>query len=532
MTNNKLKIKDFLILSFILLIVSLIYINTLDNPFIWDDEVIIESNQFIKDWGSMGDIFEHDIFGASLEQGSFYRPLHALSYMIDYSLWGFNTLGYHITSIFLFLLLLIVLYLLFIQLGLKKILSFILVLGFGVHPINTEMVTFISARGDIIMILFSLLSFLVFLRAIYKKNNLFFILSIFLFILAFLSKESAVVLPIIMGLYLFLFKRDKYKTFLGWFLILVFLSFGYTAFRLIMVGSGQSIALSNIAQASLITRLITLPRIFLTYIVKLIIPFNLHMEYLFVEKSILSLSFILGLPAIILFFYAILRFLKFSKYSLFFTGWFFMGLLPFYQIFLPLAATLREHWVSFSAIGFLGLMALVFKKIFLKLKKEPKARLGFILLIVAIFIYWAGSSLIRNKIWESPKGLYQNDLKYEPNSFLLHNNLGVEYFRESNYFKAKKHFLAANRVTPGLGYAPAYNNLGVIYQREAKTDQAIYCYLQSIKINDYILAYQNLADLYIKKNKTEKARSVLEQGLNLYPNNQILLKYKENINHF
>src|SRR6056297_2072072 len=98
MTNNKLKIKDFLILSFILLIVFLLYINTLDNPFIWDDEVIIESNKFIQEDFELGQIFTKGIWGAKLQANSFYRPINALTFAFDYMIWESNPFGFHLTS--------------------------------------------------------------------------------------------------------------------------------------------------------------------------------------------------------------------------------------------------------------------------------------------------------------------------------------------------------------------------------------------------------------------------------------------------
>src|SRR6056297_2727201 len=147
------KIKDFLILAFIVLVVVLVYINTLDNPFVWDDEVIIESNQFIKNGVNIKDLFSRGIWGAKLKANSFYRPINALSFALDYRVWGLNPLGFHISSIFLFLIALFVLFFLLLNLGIKKQIVYFLVLGFGIHPLNTEAITYISGRADIFLLL-------------------------------------------------------------------------------------------------------------------------------------------------------------------------------------------------------------------------------------------------------------------------------------------------------------------------------------------------------------------------------------------
>ncbi len=532
--KKPLKTRDFLILSFIVLVVILVYINTLDNPFVWDDEVIIESNQFIQNQVSVKDLFSRGIWGAKLKANSFYRPINALSFALDYKVWGLNPLGFHISSIFLFLIALVVLFFLLLNLGIEKRIVYFLVLGFGIHPLNTEAITYISGRADIFLLLFSLASFLLFLKSlktkIQTKKIIYYIGSILMFVLALLSKESAVILPLIVGIFLIIFKRKQIKFYILQLSPLLFLSFLYTIFRFLIIGSSKIGSLSTIAKASLWERIITLPRILLTYIVKIVFPFNLHMEYLFVERSILSPYFILGLPILGLIIYGILKVLKFSKYALFFMGWFFIGLLPFLNIFPTLTATLREHWVIFSMVGFLSLLALLFQKLFLRLK-DKKIKIGLMFLIIALFLYWSGLTVIRNNQWQNPIFLYKHDLKYEPDSFLLHNNLGVAYFRNKIFSKAQNEFLAALNKAPGQGYAPAYNNLAVIYQNQDQKEKAIEYYKKSIMLNNYILAYQNLVELYIKESSFQKASNFLNQGLTYHPQDQKLLNFQKVLNN-
>ncbi|MCH7759716.1 tetratricopeptide repeat protein, partial [Patescibacteria group bacterium] len=246
-----------------------------------------------------------------------------------------------------------------------------------------------------------------------------------------------------------------------------------------------------------------------------------------VEKTWLSPYFLLGLPLIIVVVYLILRYLKPFKHSLFFLSWFFIGLAPFYHWVAPLHATLLEHWVYFPMIGFLVIAVSLLFKFWGKLNYSGNKifRIIAMVLFIGLLIYYAATTIIRNQAWRDPLTLYLNDLEYEPQSFLLYNNLGVEYFRRGQMIEAKKAFLSAIEVSPGSGYSIAHNNVGVIYENEGQIDQAVLHYQKSIILNDYLLAYRNLVRMYLNQGQVKQAEAVLQQGLNLYPQDQELNEY-------
>ena len=77
----------------ILAVISVIvFCNTLDNTFVYDDSVTIVNNNLIKSWKNFHTIFSFNYFILSGELS--YRPLVTLSYFIDYSLWGANPGGF------------------------------------------------------------------------------------------------------------------------------------------------------------------------------------------------------------------------------------------------------------------------------------------------------------------------------------------------------------------------------------------------------------------------------------------------------
>ena len=88
---------------------------------------------------------------------NFYRPLQVASYVVDYSLWGLNPAGYHLTNILLHVGVAIALfYFLNLLFGSQKI-SLAASLLYAVHPAHTQAVSYILGRADILCALFLLL---------------------------------------------------------------------------------------------------------------------------------------------------------------------------------------------------------------------------------------------------------------------------------------------------------------------------------------------------------------------------------------
>ena len=545
MPKNELKTKDRLMcdkknssatLWYILTIIIAIvicYYNSLHNPFIWDQEVVIVGNPMIRSWEYLPDVFKTNVEGRKLTSIAFYRPMEVISYMFDYNFWKLNPFGYHCTSIFLHICNTILLFLLLKKIKITTQISFLACLIFAIHPVNTETITY-SIRGDLLGFFFSMLCFLFFLY--YREGrNIFAFFSILAYLLALLSKESAVVTPFIILIYSILFNRAsktayKNRTYLS--MVLLLISFIYIFIRLVFISASTHGSLSLINEATMLHRILTFPRILLTYIGLLIFPRNLHMEYLFVEKSLTSPYVWLGVPLLITIAYVFFRYIKsiskadvqLKKHLIFFLLWFLIGLIPFYNIVVTLHATLTEHWVYSPCIGFIVLMVILGFQVFHKTDSKLLKNI-MILVLMTLLVYCVFYTINRNRDWSDPMRLYQHDLKYEPDSFILHNNVGVIYFRKGDLKNAKEEFLKAIQVSPDGRYDVAHNNIGVIYENEGDLIAAEKSFKTSILLNNYELAYSNLGRLYLKLGKINDAIEVCIQGRELYPLNPEISYY-------
>jgi len=492
------------------------YANTLRAPFLWDDEVLILRNHFIRDLTHLREIFTTTHFQGGGEGGNFYRPLQIISYLFDYAIWKLNPFGYHLTSLFLHCLVGLGVYFLISKISANNSIGLLSSLFFVVHPVHTEAVTYIAGRADSLAALFLLFAFFVFIQIPAEpspKRNLYWIGASLLYIFALLSKESALIfLPLILFYGFCFVPKTKIKPWIPIFVTFLLISSSYVLTRVAIFGFPEIASLSLIAQAKATIRLLTIPKIWLTYFGLLIFPVFLHMERHFLINSIADPYFWLGLIAIVLLTFCLKATYRRSRIAFFYSGWFVITLIPFLNI-VPLNATCAEHWLYLPAIGFWAAAATICLRAF----KQSSEKLKRMLLILSsiFFLFYCARTIMRNYQWRNPLRLYAHDLKYSPNSFILHNNLGVELFRRGEIERAGREFQAAVKICPR--YATGHSNLGVVLENQGKIKQAIAHYQAAIKLNNYILAFSNLGRTYLKIDQPEKAVAILEKGRRLYP---------------
>ena len=500
----------------IALSVLLVYSVSANAPFVWDDEVMIENNLLIRSWSNVGSLFTSSAFGASFSTDKFYRPLQMLSYMFDYSIWGLNPIGFRLTSIVLHLITSLLFLGILRKLKCLPIWAFFIALVYAIHPIHIESVTYLSGRGDALYLLCLMASFLCYLKSNKRSHSWVYRgLCIAAFVLAIFTKENSVTFPFSLAVFAW-FSSPKVKKETWWTIAtLTSISVLYILWRnpLAIVSNG---VLSNIAEASLFERLLTGPYIVLTYLRLLVAPFPLHMEYHHVVTSIFSLwviAFIVVCGGAFYYFKTEIKHPRFLAGA----GWFLLALAPVSQILKPLASTIREHWLTFPSIGLFIWLALLLSD---KKREITRTQLG---IAISIAMVLGGISIHRNLDWRNPMTLYRHDAYYEPNSFVLLNNIGVIAFRAGDMTTAREYFLEAINVSPRNSYGTAHNNYGAVVERSGNISLAMYHYKKSIEYSHYELAYINFGRHLLRARKLEPLISTLEEGVRRYKNNHDML---------
>lgn len=490
----------------IILIVAfgvIIYANALTNSFVWDDELLITGNSSIRSLRNLPRIFTTEL--APKIGGNFYRPLQTFSYAFDYFFWGMDPFGYHLTNVILHIGNAIIVYFILFMVTGRRNLSLLAALLFIVHPVQTEAVTYISGRADILAAFFmfaSLLLFLLSTRCNYKSVGLYIASAIF-YIFALLSKEATVIFPVLVIL-VGLSSRKKLNIALPgkprffvplrmtkneviYYGIILIITVVYLSVRIVLaLAPGEPLS-SNPYPFSV--RFLTSFKVVVLYLKLLILPVPLHMERVIPIETSLFTSTVF-FPLLFLAGIAVGTIKAYRRKPILFFGiaWFFITLFPYLNWF-PLNAEMSEHWLYLPSVGFFLLFALgvealilsngkkplwegflspimIFKKRCkiavenrshsqtegeapgLKRKKAGFSRSVLSLLLFAILICFSVFTIDRNRDWKDNKTIYQATARSSPGSPRAHYNLGNLYLNKGEFQKAIEAFRRSIRIKP------------------------------------------------------------------------------------
>lgn len=521
--NNTIAVA--LAVAVILIAGSLSYVNSLLNPFIWDDIALIVRNFHIGDLGYLPRLFLEGSYHQDMT-GNFYRPVLMASFALDYRFWGLEPFGYHLANLFLHLSNALLIYCLVWLLSKRKTVSFLAALLFAVHPVHTEAVTYISGRGDPLAAFFSLISLLCFIKFTgqegARKAVFYYAVSVVSFAMAVFTKESALVLPAFFVLYsaCFMEGKPRFSATIHYVPFLAVMAFFLYIRHLALAGIGD--AGSYISTMPLSCRLLTAPAVIVEYIKILVLPAGLHMErmdFLYnVVASVKDSRFLVPSVFLVSSALALAFWSKRQKMLLFGTAWFFIGLLPFMNI-IPINAFVAEHWLYFPSIGFFIAVSVLFGR----LMQFKSIKLCIKSFIVVLVLMLSALTIKQNHIWGDPVLFYNYTLAYSPESSRLHTNLGIEYFNRGLFDKAESEYMESLRLDPD-GKNTVYHllNLAALYYHQGREDEAFDTYKKAITADPLVpVTYANLGDIYYRKGKYRDSASMFRKALEIAPDNAV-----------
>jgi tetratricopeptide (TPR) repeat protein len=501
--------KNIIILIFIVLAV---YINSIFNPFIFDDFALITGNPYIKNFANFQYYFTTSLFRSP--NSSFYRPLQVILYAVVYHLFGLHVAAYHLLNIFLQAGNAILIYILLKKIYSEKI-SFLVSALWAIAPIQTQAVTYMSGTADPLCLFFTLLCILLFSQKRY-------IYAFFSFILALLSKETAVLIPFLIYIYEYSRVSSSYSlpserteknnlfkiwtvplsTFLG-------ISVLYAVLRLTILVKFKPAVMGGIP---FLYRFYTSFQAFLQYIQILIFPNILAMQrYIPYIHTWKNPDFIVGFISFVLILYWLSRIRKNPR--LFFPViWFLINYLAISNVIIPVNSNVAEEWMYTPSIGAFILFILGYE--ILKDKIKINKKYAYVPLII-IFCLYGIRTIVRNHTWKNPIAFYKKTIKYFP-SQKMYNNLAASYQLENKYHHEIKYFkitlkYPANNYTAFLGLGNAYLKINNLKQAEKYYKKAIELAPHSP------LAYVGLAQVYIVKKNLKKEEEYLKKAIQVGP---------------
>lgn len=455
-----------------------VYFNSLFNGFVWDDEEQIVNNPTIRSFANLSQIFSSGTFnsGGAVSSQSFFRPVVTIYYTLVYQFFGQQAWGYHLLQIIIHLTSAILIYRL-TGLGWAGLL-------FAIHPAISKTIVYAASIGDALYTLFALIA-LNFHKKIWVVG--------ITVLLALYSKESAIALIILLPIY----GSSIFPILIA--ATIYFLTRFFYGINL------PELHLAPIAQASLVTRLMTIPSEFGHYLRLVFWPSDLTISLHWIVYRWQDPRFWAWGLIIVFLIIGIVKYAK-SKFVRFWLFWISLSFLIVSNI-IPLDGTVDETWLYFPMVGIVILVIYLI----------PKLGKFYPYLLVVIVFGLSFRTIIRNRDWKDGLTLYSRAINISPPSYELENNYGVELFRRGQYDQAKIHFENSIKLQPNWWFA--YNNLGAINQRQNNLIEAERLYRESIKRADYFLAYENLGIIIFNRGNHQEISNFLQIALKKFPNN-------------
>ncbi|MBI5749246.1 MAG: tetratricopeptide repeat protein, partial [Nitrospinae bacterium] len=555
----------YLIVAAILIagITFLLYLPALQNNFVnWDDNINVYENINIR---SIDIAFLKWVF--SSEFPGLWHPFTMFSFAIDYALWGLNPLGFHLTNILLHTINTTLVFFVvarLIRVSSKQnslIAAAVTALLFGIHPLHVESVAWITERKGILCTFFYLLTLLSYFKYAFtdtkRKRFTYYIFSIFLFLLALLSKPMAVSLPIVLLILDFypLKRLSIGKGFNAKALIEKLPFFILTVVFSLIAISAQSKAgaLQMLKQYPIDLRILNAISSYITYLGKMILPLNLAPYYPFPFRlTLFHPVFIISLIVFTAITLLSVLTLKRDKPFLF-TIWLYyiITLIPVIGIIKVGGFAMADRYIYLPSLGAFSLAGIGVGAIFsISLKRAVQISIISVLVLLSAALMnrtyrqidvWKDSITLwshqielfpgrvavaynnRGFAYYDDRGDYQKAIKdyntaigIDPKFVISYNNRGAAYIKIGSYQEAIKDYSMA--ISLNSKYAEAYYNRGFVYSSLGSYQEAIKDYSMAISLNSkYAEAYYNRGDIYINSGKHQEALDDFNMAISLNP---------------
>ena len=518
---------------FLVLAVVFVYFNSLPNEFIFDDIPLVRNSLWVTS-GSFIDL----IFS--------YRPLRYITYAVDYRIFGMNPAGFRLMNIIYHAVSVLALFWTLKMFGLKKRAAFAASLIFAVHPVNTDAVSYISGRRDVLMGLFYILSigcFFKFYRTVspsvkavsgaVRKKWGFLILSLVFMVLSISAKEMGATIPLVFIMYsAYLDGAALLKKPWFYFVSMIFLLL-FSLFALLAISGGGSalVSLNGISfhGNSPEVHYLTAATIFLHYLKLTVFPWKIILDNagypLVLDWNFEVFFSIFSIFVLVFVVWDLLTTSRKNKTNstaerlemrhgiAFWIFFFIVSLAPVMQI-IPLHEIVAVHYLYVPVVGFCAISGLLFdycagtedagfQQMFDFSKNRKRALAA--LCITLVFSLFSLRTISRNFEMKNIWTVLHADAEKQPLSFRGLFTIGAEYLKMKFPDKAWEYYKQS--IDTGYWDPNLLSNIIGYHIIKGNHDEAVGFYNKMITKNEYITSNgtMNIAYIYMVRGDCDTA---------------------------
>ena len=506
-----------MIIYIVLIVVTLAVFWQVDQfDFVFDDDGYIRENSHIQSGITLDGIR----WAFSTKYSGLWNPLVWFSLMADYQLYGINAGGYHLTNRILHILSTLLLFWLFNRMTGAVWKSAFVAALFAIHPLHVESVVWISERKDVLSAFFWMLTLCLYVYYTEKPVIKRYLLVLFSFTCALMSKPMVITLPVILILLdywpLKRFESKKGNLIL-WQLkekVLFFVFSVITVIIIIFYHSNEQE--TYIKVFPLIFRLANAPVAFVTYLEKTFWPHDLAVLYPF--PSQIPIWPVVGDTILIIVISAVVIAMM-KRLPCLFVGWlwFAITIAPVIGIIqisttTPYSMADRYHYLPSIGLAVMiawGIPALIKSE---EARKKILFPAAITFLSILTLITWQQCGY-----WKNTITLFNHALQVTKDNYVAHHNVGLALQKDGKNNEAIYHYNKSIHINPDNVFA--YNNRGYAYYELGQYQLAIEDFNKAIQLKqDYAAAYHLRGIVSAKQGQYQRAIEDYNKAISLQPN--------------
>lgn len=513
-----------LLSSIIFCLTWILYANTLNNRFAFDDKSLIVENRFLREGTTLREIFTTNYrYGVGFITEGLYRPLVVATYVMNNN--NLNPRPFHFFNITLNALNSPLLFLLILLLIGNVHIAFFTALIYSFHPVHTEAVANIAGRPEILCAFFILLSWIVLEKAI--KHTWLLAIGALLYFAALLSKETATVVPfMIFSTDWFLKRPVTHKLMIFKYIILSTMLCLYLVVRWSILGETATgleplFADNPIFHSPFQERIATALSVFLRYCGVLLFPYKLSADYSYHHLPIYN-SFFHIVPI-----FAFLIITIIITISIYFRNklpvWGLSAILFFFpyilvsNIIFPIGTIMGERLMYLPSAGFslfLGALLTILMN---------RQRLITVFAILLIIIAFGSKTVLRNREWYDDYTIFKAGIQVAPNSVKILYNMGFLSGTKGMFIEREKYYNKALEIYPD--YGPALSGMGKSLYNQGRYDESLLYYEKAVSISpENAIAHYDYACVLEKIGRFQEAENEYYTAIKISPQNPLLFQ--------
>jgi Flp pilus assembly protein TadD len=500
----------------LVILVAVVYGRSLGHDFLrnFDDNWYVLYNDAVRgfSWNNLQKAFSNFYV-------SHYLPLQIVSYMLDYTLWGLEPAGFHLTNMVIHTVNGLLIYRLFRHWYGERLFALVGAVVFLVHPVQVETVAWISQRKSLLSMLFLLLAwegYRHYREAEPGRKGLAYAASVTAFALSLLSKVMSIVFPLILVAYDRCFYPHKSRLWrkdtIPFFLLAgVFACINiYSQNSEKGIGAGPSAVYPG---GSPWATFLTMLPVFCRYLGMLVWPTGLSPAYApaihrTVDAGVLA-------AALVLFVLAALPVLLYRRSPRlgFWVFFFWISLLPVANI-IPMTFLMQDHFLYLPMMGVAALTGGT--AVWLRDRLGTDRRKLLYLLLCIPLLVLAVSSMQRLNVWRNDLTLWSDAVVKEPSSYKAWECYG-DILRFSG--KSEESRRAYERsLELGPDRADAMASLGDLYTETGELGKGRALLQKLLKIRPaYVTGWVSLGNNYLKHGDFVEAEKAYRHAQSLQP---------------